>query len=113
MRNCKAPENRTIRRTLHLASATTLAMAFTVSLSQPARAAVVTPPPVPANIKVPAGNTAFLVGHAVGTQNYICLPSASSPSGVAYALFTPEATLFNDDDGQVITHFFSPNLSPI
>ena len=53
-----------------------------------------------------AGNIAFLVGHAVGTQNYICLPSGP---GVAFALFTPEATLFNDDDGQITTHFFSPN----
>jgi hypothetical protein len=24
-------------------------------------------------------------------------------------LFTPEATLFGDDGGQIITHFFSPN----
>ena len=70
----------------------------------------VIPPPVPANLEVPAGNTAFLVGHAVGTQNYVCLPSGS---GFAFTLFTPEATLFTDDDKQVITHFFSPNLSPI
>jgi uncharacterized protein DUF3455 len=60
---------------------------------------------------VPAGNTAFLVGHAVGTQNYVCAPSTSSPSGVAYALFTPEATLFNDYEKQLITHYFSPNPS--
>jgi uncharacterized protein DUF3455 len=70
----------------------------------------VVPPPVPANLQVPAGNTAFLVGHAVGTQNYICLPSGS---GFAFTLFTPEATLFDDGDKQLITHFFSPNLSPI
>jgi len=69
----------------------------------------VTPPPVPANIQVPEGSKAFLVGHGVGTQNYICLPSAASASGVAYVLFTPEATLFNDDSKEVITHFFSPN----
>jgi hypothetical protein len=37
---------------------------------------------VPANIAVPAGNKLFLIGHAVGTQNYICLPmgASSSPS---------------------------------
>jgi len=80
--------------------------AFPVSLAQPAHAARVTPPPVPANIEVPAGNKAFLVGHAVGTQNYICLPSGD---GVAFRLFTPQATLFNDHDKQIITHFFSPN----
>ena len=88
-------------------------MAFAVSLSQPAYAGQVTPPPVPPNIQVPAGNKAFLVGHAFGTQNYVCKPSASSASGVAYVLFTPEATLFSDDGGQVITHFFSPNPDPL
>ena len=46
------------------------------------------------------------MGHAVGTQNYVCLPSGA---GVTYRLFTPEATLFNDDEKQVITHFFVPN----
>jgi Protein of unknown function (DUF3455) len=49
------------------------------------------------------------VGHAEGTQNYVCAPSAN---GVAYVLFTPEATLFNDDGDQLITHFFSPNPDP-
>ena len=61
------------------------------------------------------------MGHAVGTQNYICLPcpnpitpAAMCPaSGFAFALFTPQATLFADNDKQVITHFFGPNLSPI
>jgi len=51
-------------------------------------------------------------------QNYICLPCphATTPaamcpdaSGFAFILFTPEATLFNDDEKQIITHFFSPN----
>jgi hypothetical protein len=96
--------------------------AFSVSLPQLAQAAHVTPPPVPDSMaKVPPGNTAFLVGHAVGTQNYICLPcpnpitpaSMCPASGFAFALFTPQATLFRDNDRQVITHFFSPNLSPI
>ena len=68
---------------------------------------------MPANIQVPAGNKAFLVGHAVGTQNYICLPNdhvdVSYASGFAWTLFTPQATLFDDDDKQVTTHFFSPN----
>ena len=72
MKNCNAPENQTTRRILLIACATALAVAFTVSLPQPAHADHVTPPPVPANIQVPAGNKAFLEGHAVGTQNYIC-----------------------------------------
>src|SRR5258705_2174183 len=102
-------QNQSMRRVLLIACATALSVALAVSIPRLARAHNVTPPAVPANLQVPAGNTAFLVGHAVGTQNYICLPSGS---GVAYALFTPEATLFNDADGQVITHFFSPNLNP-
>jgi Protein of unknown function (DUF3455) len=84
----------------------TLAVAFTVSRPPPAHAADVTPPPVPDNIQVPEGNTAFLEGDAIGTQDYICLPSGS---GFAWTFFGPQATLFNDDDKQVITHFLSPN----
>jgi Protein of unknown function (DUF3455) len=92
-----------------LKSVPTLALAFTLA-PQPARAEQVTPPPVPPAIQVPAGNKAFLVGHAIGTQNYICLPSVSA-SGFAWTLFGPQATLFNDDGGQIITHFLSPNPS--
>lgn len=85
----------------------TLATAFTAHVAIASDR--ITPPLVPANIQVPAGNKAFLVGHAVGTQNYVCLPSTSSASGVAYVLFTPEATLFNNKFKEVTTHFFSPN----
>jgi hypothetical protein len=69
----------------------------------------ITPPPLPDDLApVPAGNKLFLGTHAVGTQNYVCKPSSA---GVAYVLFTPQATLFNEDGRQVITHYFSPNLS--
>ena len=61
---------------------------------------------VPDNIKVPAGNKVFRVGHGVGTQNYVCLPSGND---FKFVLFTPEATLFNEDGQQLTTHFFSPN----
>jgi len=83
-----------------------LAVAFIVALLQPIAAADLVPPSVPNNLEVPAGNMAFLEGHAVGTQNYICLPSGAS---VAWTLVGPQATLFNDKDRQLITHFFSPN----
>src|SRR4030095_16037969 len=66
-------------------------------------------PPVPSNIQVPAGSKAFLVGHAVGTQDYVCLPSGT---GVKFVLFTPQATLFNgSDERELTTHYFSPNPS--
>jgi hypothetical protein len=107
MKNCNAPQNQTTRHILLIACATALAVAFMVSLPQPTHADHVTPPPVPPNIQVPAGNKAFLEGHAVGTQDYICLPSGSD---FAWTFFGPQATLFNDDDKQVvITHFLSPN----
>jgi uncharacterized protein DUF3455 len=95
-----------------LKSLATLAVALTVALPLSAHAGDdgrgedVTPPPVPGNIQVEAGNRAFLVGHATGTQNYVCLPSAT---GFAWSLFTPQATLFNSHHKQLTTHFFSPN----
>ena len=118
MRHWNVLESRTMRRSLRVAWRTALAVGFTVSLPLPARAAHVTPPPVPPAIKVEAGNRPFLEGHGVGTQNYICLPcpNPSTPatqcpdtSGFAWLLFTPEATLFNDHGKQLTTHFFSPN----
>ena len=82
------------------------ALAFTVPSPGPAYADNVTPPPVPANIQVPAGNRLFLVGHAAGTQNYICVPSGA---GVRFVLFTPQAALFDEEGGQLTSHYFSPN----
>jgi len=85
-----------------------VALAFTITLPHAAQAQSVTPPPVPANIEVPDGNVPYLVGHAVGTQNYVCTPG-KSVGQVVWTLFTPEATLFNDSKEQLITHYFSPN----
>ena len=106
MKNCNAPQNRPRRRILPIACAAALAVAFTLSLPQPAHAGDVTPPPVPDQIQVPEGAEPFLVGHARGTQNYVCLPSGA---GFAWTLFTPEATLSRDSGKQIITHFFAPN----
>lgn len=95
------------RHTLLTVCVVVLAVGLMGSLPRPAHADAVKPPPLPAGLApVPAGNKVFLVGHAVGTQDYVCRPSGA---GVAYVLFTPEATLFGQDGGQVITHYFSPN----
>ncbi|PPD49762.1 MAG: hypothetical protein CTY16_03265 [Methylobacter sp.] len=117
MKNCNAPENQVTRGILPIAGTMALVLAFVASHPQPAHAGRVTPPPVPTDIQVPAGNIAFLEGHAVGTQNYVCLPcpnpitpTAVCPaSGFAFTLFTPQATLSADNNRQIITHFFSPN----
>jgi hypothetical protein len=79
--------------------------------AHPARPCGTAPPPLPPGLApVPEGNKLFFVGHAVGTQNYVCRPSGA---GVAYVLFTPQATLFGDDGEQAITHYFSPNRNPL
>lgn len=84
------------------------ALALSVQATAPAYADTITPPDVPTEIRVPAGNKLYLVGHAVGTQNYVCVPSGT---GVRFVLFTPQATLFDGDGEQLTTHFFSPNPS--
>lgn len=77
-------------------------------------------PDLPDNLQVPEGNKVYLGGHALGTQNYICMPcpNALTPaekcpaSGFAWGFFGPEATLFDihdGDDHQIITHHNSPN----
>ena len=64
-------------------------------------------PEVPSNLVVDAGNVPYLQAQAYGTQNYVCLPSAT---GVAWKLFGPQATLYPQNAPvQVATHFLSPN----
>lgn len=87
---------------------TTLGIVFAFALPQATSAQSVTQPPVPAGIEVEPPNQAFLVGHAVGTQNYECQP-VKSLGRVGWVLFTPQATLFDERNEQLITHFFSPN----
>jgi len=85
-----------------------LAVSVTFALPRPTGAQTVVPPVVPPGLEVLAPSEAFLLGHAVGTQNYECQPDANL-GRVAWTLFTPQATLFNDQNEQIITHFFSPN----
>ena len=87
---------------------TAFGLAFTIGVPHAAHAQVVTPPPVPTSLQVEPPNEAFLLGRGVGTQNYVCQP-AGSLGRVAWTLFTPQATLFSDQDEQLTTHFFSPN----
>ena len=88
-----------------------LAMTVSIALPHAAAAQIVSAPAVPANLQVQAPDQPFLIAHAVGTQNYICQPT-DSLGAVAWTLFTPEATLFDDGDEQLATHFFSPNPNP-
>jgi hypothetical protein len=74
----------------------------------------ITPPATPALITPPEGNSAFLLGHATGTQGYVCLPSSTGASWTVNNS-RPEATLFVSifgQDVQIITHFLSPDTNP-
>ncbi len=71
-------------------------------------------PVTPVAITPPIGNSAFLLGHGVGTQGYVCLPSGTGASWTVNPA-RPEATLFTNLFGeaqQIITHFLSPNTNP-
>src|SRR5260370_22708911 len=79
-----------------------------------AQAQHVTPPTTPPLITPPVGNSPFLVGHAVGTQGYTCLPTSAGASTASWTVQAarPEATLFQSffgRDFQIVTHFLSPN----
>lgn len=76
----------------------------------PVGADALIPPVVPPHsIEVPPGHELFLVGHAVGTQNYICLPLKPPATGSDWVLFAPQATLFGHHHRQIVTHFASPS----
>jgi len=66
-------------------------------------------------IPPPAGNSAFLLGHGVGTQGYVCLPTGLGAASWTVNNARPEATLFTHIFGeavQIITHFLSPVVNP-
>jgi hypothetical protein len=84
-------------------------MSLTIAMSGALQAAeAITPPAVPTEIEVPAGSTPFLVGHAVGTQNFICAP-AGTPTGVDWLFIGPQATIFDREGEQILTHYQSKN----
>jgi len=65
-------------------------------------------PAVPSGLEVPAPFKPFLHAHAVGTQNYICAPAATA-TGFDWLFIGPQATLFDGDLEQRLTHFQSKN----
>jgi len=78
----------------------------------------VTPPPTPASITPPPGNTAYLLGNATGTQGYVCLPTSPGATTASWTVNSsrPQATLFFTVFGnfsqQILTHFLSPDANP-
>ena len=113
MNNPTTLKQRPMRR---LPAAALLGAALVVSTAPALARPIAVPANLPPSLRVLPPDHPFLIGQATGTQNYICLPAvfdgAGNPTAFAWKLFTPEATLFNedaDDPKQLITHFFSPN----
>ena len=91
----------------NFASALSVAIALAAASSPDTRAAApIVPPHVPGILEVQAGFRLYLSGHALGTQNYICTIVAGVPK---WLFIGPQATLFDADGGQIITHFQSAN----
>ena len=90
-----------------------LALGYILGTGNYAAAQKVMPPTTPAAITPPAGNSAFLMGHAVGTQGYVCLPTSTGASWTVNGS-RPEAILsarLSRRDFE-ITHFLSPDTNP-
>jgi hypothetical protein len=81
-----------------------IAVALALMVSQSARADDNVPPNVPAILQPPAGSRLFRIAHAIGTQDYVCLST-----GWASPAYGPQATLFDEENEQIMTHFLSPN----
>ncbi len=117
--NCKGTQPRQTFSRSHGMGTCVPAVAFVllVGFIPPAARAFdkVTPPPTPASITPPSGNTAYLLGHATGTQGYVCLPSGAGASWTVNSS-RPQATLFITLFGsfsqQILTHFLSPDANP-
>jgi hypothetical protein len=110
--NVRQQTKKTARARSLFVAALVLACAFGTATQ--AAAHTITPPTTPDIITPPAGNSAFLVGHAVGTQGYVCLPFGAGASWTVNSA-RPEATLFASffgQDVQIITHFLSPDANP-
>jgi len=99
--------NSITRHMMPFATKLTCLVAVSIAVAQPILAkSNFVPPPMPPGLEVPTGNKLFLAGHATGTQQYMCLFNGTS---FAWTFFGPQATLFDGDGKQTMTHFLSPN----
>jgi hypothetical protein len=110
----RQPKKKTTR-VRRLCAALALGCAFATATQ--ATAQTITPPPTSTTITPEQGNSAFLFGHGVGTQGYVCLPTAAGAPTASWTVnpARPEATLFVSlfgQDFQIITHFLSPDTNP-
>ena len=95
-------------------TATLLLLALALSIVRVASAQKATASIAPSSITPPVRNSLFLVGHALGTQGYVCLPASTGFSWTVNG-GRPQATLFAAAPGhsaQIMTHFLSPDTNP-
>src|SRR5262245_40024571 len=96
--------------------AAALVLGCTLSTVTRAEAQNITPPTTPAIITPPAGNSAFFLGRAEGTQGYVCLPTSAGASTASWTVNNarPQATLFTSfgHEFPIINHFLSPDTNP-
>ena len=110
--------NQDTRKTVRFGSlsGTALALGCAFCALTQAEAQNVTFPSTPPIITPPAGNSAFLLGRAEGTQGYVCLPTSAGASTASWTVngSRPEATLFSSfgEEFPIIAHFLSPNTNP-
>lgn len=71
----------------------------------------IVPPAVPGEIEVQGGFKPFFAARAYGTQNFICAP-ANTETGLDWLFIGPQATGFDAELEQVLTHFHSYNPNP-
>lgn len=71
MQNCNRNEPQIITGIRRIAYVTALGIALTSALPLAAYAQSLAPPSVPAGLEVEAPSEVFLLGHGVGTQNYV------------------------------------------
>jgi hypothetical protein len=96
-----------MKRLTHHARLLAAAAVLVVAASATAHLAhaATSPPPVPADIRVEAGNKMFLLAHAVGVQIYTCTATAD---GYKWAFAGPRANLYDDDAKLLATHYRGP-----
>ena len=103
---------KSVRKLLAIA----LVLGGTLGTAMRGQAQEITPPQTPVIITPPAGNVAFFLGHAEGTQGYVCLPTSAGASTASWTVNNsrPQATLSSSfgQEFPTITHFLSPNTAP-
>jgi hypothetical protein len=66
------------------------------------------PPPYPAALEVPAGQTLTFKVQAKGAQVYACKAAADDASKFSWQLTGPDATLYDDAGNPIGRHFAGP-----